>query len=214
MAKPNQPKDIKPKTESEDIPKTKGGLDDGMKGIIINLVTTILICVVFLSVNYLLQSSLLNSKLSKLGQSEHSSSEEIDSAAETDEVQKGFIVDLGDFILNLSDVSPRKFLKVNVALEVSNKPEDTVAETKSSGHGGGHGEEAAPAVNPLETEMAQYKPSIRDAVITTLSSRTSAELATVAGKELAKEQITEAVNNIFAGDRDVLRVSFGQFIIQ
>jgi flagellar FliL protein len=62
--------------------------------------------------------------------------------------------------------------------------------------------------------MAQFKPAIRDAVITTLSSKTSAEVSTVAGKELAKEQIIEAVNSIFAGDREVLRVSFGQFIIQ
>ena len=37
---------------------------------------------------------------------------------------------------------------------------------------------------------------------------------TAAGKELVKEQITEDVNAIFAGQREVLRVSFGQFIIQ
>ena len=62
--------------------------------------------------------------------------------------------------------------------------------------------------------MAQYKPAIRDAIITTLSSKSSAELSTVAGKELAKEQISDAVNGVLAGDRDVLRVSFGDFIIQ
>jgi flagellar basal body-associated protein FliL len=36
----------------------------------------------------------------------------------------------------------------------------------------------------------------------------------LAGKEEAKEQIKEAVNAIFAGEREVLRVSFGNFIIQ
>lgn len=216
MAKPEQPKDIKPKTEGEATPKAaKAGLDDNMKVIIINLVTTILICVLFLSVNYILQSSLLTSKLASMAPPADANAEG-DIAAEGDgeEVQKGFILDLGDFILNLSDVSPRKYLKVNVALEVSTKPEDT-AVAEAPKEGGGHGEgAAAPAENPLETEMAQYKPAIRDAVITTLSSKTSAELATVAGKELAKEQIAEAVNGIFAGERDVIRVSFGQFIIQ
>ncbi|MEI8128890.1 MAG: flagellar basal body-associated FliL family protein [bacterium] len=214
MAKPNQPKDIKPKTEGEDKPKVKIEIDDNMKVIITNLVTTILICILFLSVNYVLQSSLLSSKLSKMAPTdENAPVTEADTSEDTDKVQRGFIVDLGDFILNLSDTSPRKYLKINVALEMSNKPEDAVAEAPAGG-GHGEGEGAAPAVNPLEAEMAQFKPAIRDSVITTLSSKASAELSTVAGKELAKEQITEAVNGIFAGEREVLRVSFGQFIIQ
>ena len=55
---------------------------------------------------------------------------------------------------------------------------------------------------------------MRDAVITNLSSKTAVELSTAAGKELAKEQIMAAVNGILAGQNEVLRVSFGQFIIQ
>lgn len=212
MAKPNQPKDIKPKTEGEEAPKGNIKIDDNMKVIVINLITTVLICVLFLSVNYILQASLLNSKLSKLTPTEDNAANTDETATADEEVQRGFIVDLGDFILNLSDVSPRKYLKVDVALEISNKPEDEIAVAAS---GGGHGGEgAATATSPLETEMAQFKPAMRDSIITTLSSKTSAELSTVAGKELAKEQITEAVNGIFAGDREVLRVSFGQFIIQ
>ena len=86
-----------------------------------------------------------------------------------------------------------------------------------AGGGGGHGHGSAPAIDPLkeiEEEMSQFKPAIRDAVITTLSSKTSNELATVPGKELAKEQIAEAVDAIFNGEREVMRVSFGQFIMQ
>lgn len=220
MAKPEQPKDIKPKTEGEGASKSKAGMDDNMKVIIINLVSTVLICILFLSVNYVLQSSLLTSKLAQMAPPADANAEGDVTAegADGEEVQKGFILDLGDFILNLGDISPRKYLKVNVALEVSNKPEELAAAAEPAkaegGHGGGHGEGAAPAEDPLEAEMAQYKPAIRDAIITTLSSKTSAELATVAGKELAKEQISEAVNGIFAGERDVIRVSFGQFIIQ
>lgn len=218
MAKPNQPKEVKPKTDGDETAaKVKLPVDENMKVIIINLVTTVLICVLFLSVNYVLQSSLLSSKLGKQPTAEDATAADgTDASAEGDgeEVQRGFIVDLGDFILNLSDTAPRKYLKVNVALEVSNKPEDTAAaEAPKGGHGEG-GEGAAAAANPLESEMAQFKPAIRDAVITTLSSKTAEELSTVAGKELAKEQISEAVNGLFAGDREVLRVSFGQFIIQ
>ena len=210
MAKPNPPKDIKPKTEGEEGQKPKIQIDETMKVIVINLVTTVLICILFLSVNYVLQSSLLTSKLSQLATATQPEGESEADAASEGEVEKGIIVDLGDFILNLNDVSPRKYLKANVAIEVSVKPEDSMGAASPEGHGEG----AASAVSPVEAEMAQYKPAIRDAIITTLSSKSSAELSTVAGKELAKEQITEAVNGIFAGDRDVLRVSFGQFIIQ
>lgn len=213
MAKPNQPKDIKPKTEGEDA-APKVGMDANMKVIIINLVTTVLICVLFISVSYVLQASLLTSKLSQLKPAASEDATAADAGATDggggEEAQRGVIVDLGDFILNLSDVSPRKYLKVNVAIEVSQKPEDAApAEAPKK-----EGEGAAAAASPIETEMAQFKPAMRDAIITTLSSKTSAEVSTVAGKELAKEQITEAINGIFAGDREVIRVSFGEFIIQ
>lgn len=220
MGKPDQPKDIKPKAEGESAPKPKVKVDDNMKVIIINLATTILICVLFLSITYVMMSSLLNSKLAQKPAVTTEEGADGEAASDSEggdsDVQKGFIVDLGDFILNLSDVAPRKYLKVNVALEVSSKPEDAAPASpkKKEGHGeGGEGGGAA-AATPLDAEMAQFKPAIRDAVITNLSSKTAAELQTVAGKELAKEQITEAVNGIFAGDREVLRVSFGEFIIQ
>lgn len=215
MGKPEQPKEIKPKAEGE-AAAAKAPLDENMKVIIINLVTTVLICVLFLSITYIMMSSLLSSKLASVkpaaGDATATEATADDGESDQTEVQKGFIVDLGDFVLNLSDVAPRKYLKVNVALEVSNKPEDLVAAEPAKKEG--HGEGAAPAANPLDAEMAQYKPAIRDAVITNLSSKTQAELSTPAGKELAKEQITQAVNAIFAGDREVLRVSFGDFIIQ
>ena len=177
------------------------------------LASIVIMFIVFAGVNYVIMENLISQKMSTLPTAQ----EELDESADEDEVQKGIIVDLGDFILNLCDESQKKYLKVNVALEVTKKdtdfPEQT--ETKGGGHGG-HGEAAAP-VDPMEAiqkEMNQYKPAIRDAVITNLSSKTSSELATAAGKELAKEQITNDINSILGGEREVIRVSFGQFIIQ
>ena len=114
----------------------------------------------------------------------------------------------------MCDENAKKYLKVNVAIEVTKKDTDFAEQepVKSGGHG-----EAAPPADPLaaiQAEMNQFKPAIRDAVITNLSSKTSSELATAAGKELAKEQISNDINSILAGEREVLRVSFGQFIIQ
>lgn len=184
------------------------------KFLIMTLASIVIMFIVFAGVNYIIMENLISQKISALPTSQE---ELADDSGDEDEVQKGIIVDLGDFILNLCDESQKKYLKVNVALEVTKKDTDFPgqAETKGGGHGG-HGEAAAP-VDPMEAiqkEMNQYKPAIRDAVITNLSSKTSSELATAAGKELAKEQITNDINSILGGEREVIRVSFGQFIIQ
>src|SRR5574344_403792 len=156
MAKPNQPKDVKPKTDEG---ASKSPIDGNMKMVVINLATTVLICVLFLSVNYVLQSSLLSSKLSQTMANASNTDENADSNADTgDEVQKGIILDLGDFILNLSDANPRKYLKANVALEVSraaNDP-DMTQEASSKEGGSKEGKEAAPS-DPIAVEMEQYK---------------------------------------------------------
>ena len=195
--------------------RTEGGQQKELtKFLIMTLVSIVIMFIVFAGVNYVIMENLISQKISALPTSQE---ELANDSGDEDEVQKGIIVDLGDFILNLCDESQKKYLKVNVALEVTKKDTDfpEQVETKGGGHGG-HGEAAAP-VDPMEAiqkEMNQYKPAIRDAIITNLSSKTSSELATAAGKELAKEQITNDINSILGGEREVIRVSFGQFIIQ
>ncbi|MBR6127934.1 flagellar basal body-associated FliL family protein [bacterium] len=181
---------------------------------IIMIASMVILLLVFSAVNYVVVKNLVKSIEVTVP-----SDEEVADEGDEDEIEKGIIVDLGDFILNLCDENQRKYLKVNVAIEVSKKDTDFPKEEAAPAKGGhGHGEEApAPAVDPLvaiKAEMDQFKPAIRDAVITNLSSKTSAELSTAAGKELAKEQITNDINSILGGEREVLRVSFGQFIIQ
>ena len=163
-----------------------GQQKDLTKFLIMALASIVIMFIVFAGVNYLIMENLISQKISSITTSQE---ELATDEGDDEEVQKGIIVDLGDFILNLCDESQKKYLKVNVALEVTKKDTDFPQETegKSGGHGG-HGEAAAP-VDPMEAiqkEMNQYKPAIRDAVITNLSSKTSAELATAAGKELAK----------------------------
>ena len=207
MAKPTQAKE--PEVQ---VKETKP--DNGVNQILINVITTTIVCIIFIGVNYFLQSNLLTTHFKSVTatQAEEEASESLDRP------EKGIVLDLGDFTMNLSDIEPRRYLKANVAIEITN-PEPLVAEEpkKESGGHGGHGGHGAPAPDPkaeLVAEMEQYKPAIRDSVITVLTSKTSDELSTTAGKELAKQQIAEAVNGIFDGEREVIRVSFGQFIMQ
>ncbi len=209
MVKPNNEKDLKqPQAEGaakdKDKDKDQGG-NNTSRVLIMNILTTTIICGLFLAGNYFIQDLLLTKKMAATQTEEEQPAEGEENVAE----ERGIIVDLGDFTMNLSDTDSRRYLKVSVALELTKKPEDDQVEKPKGGHG-----EGAPAASPVETEMAQFKPAIRDAIISSLSSKTSAELSTTSGKELAKDEITDSVDSILGGDREVIRVSFGQFIMQ
>ena len=198
--------------EDKDFGKKKGG-NELMTVFILNIVSLLVVSTLLLVGMFFMLSATKEEILNKVNIEAVESEEE-----ESEEIQRGIIVELGDFILNLSDDNARKYLKVNVAVEVSKKESESLEPEPAPAGGGGHGHGSAPApVDPLEAiqkEMNQFKPAIRDAVITNLTSKTSTELSTTAGKELAKEQIADEINSIFAGEREVIRVSFGQFIIQ
>lgn len=203
----NDDMDLKPQ-----VVRNNKGSNEFLKTVTINIISTVLLCIIFTCANFIIQTNLLNSKLASInGVSDDASAMDDE---DTEQVKHGVVVDLGDFVLNLADENQRRYLKTNIALEITQaESEETTTEgTKKEGEHGG--EEAAPAQTGLEKKLAEYKPAIRDAVITNLSSKTAVELSTAAGKELAKEQIMAAVNGILAGQNEVLRVSFGQFIIQ
>ena len=224
MVKPSQPKGIKPKADLPEISVDTG--DSGMAGkklIIVNAVITALICFLFIGSNYFIVNNVISSNVSKIALNSGSAVENGEENAEEAAPERGIILDLGEFILNLSDPNSKRYLKVNVALELSRAASDPSSEkghggggSSISGHGGG-GNAGAAKVDPLaliQAEMEQYKPAIRDAIISVLSSKTAEELASLSGKELAKEQIKAAVDPLFGGEREVMRVSFGTFIIQ
>ena len=173
-------------------------------------VVVIFILIVSMFVMYVSLESSIDKKIAKL----LPDAEQSEDGEGEDGLQEGVLLDLGDFILNLADTTGRRYLKVGVAIELSKTAEETsgpAAPAKASGHG------ESSSIDPnaaIMSEMERYKPAIRDAVISILSNKTSDELSSPTGKEIAKEEILEMVNNIFEGHREVMRVSFGQFIIQ
>ena len=176
-------------------------------------VVVIVFVVISMIVMYALLDSSIDKKLSKYAPEQES----VEGEEESDAPQQGILLDLGDFILNLADTTGRRYLKVGVAMELSKTEEEIKSAAAPAGKSGGHGHGEAAPVDPNEAiiaEMERYKPAIRDAVISVLSNKTSEELSSPTGKEIAKEEILETVNNIFDGQREVMRVSFGQFIIQ
>lgn len=205
MAKPVENKDNKQKQDAK-----KLELSPNIIMIINNAVIIVVIIISMITMYVLLENS-FNKKLSKL--LPENEQEEVEE--EEDVKQEGVLLDLGEFILNLADPNHRRYIKVGIAMELSKTQEEIEASQQPQKPKGGHGEAAPVDENAaIITEMERFKPAIRDAIISVLSSKTSDELSTPTGKEIAKEEILEMVNGIFGGQREVLRVSFGQFIIQ
>ena len=218
MAKPTSGKDLKPK--DEEIKTAKEGKQISTNMLL--MVNTLILIVFFVIMTFIGSSivkSTVKSEIAKVHPSEELIAED---GSEVTQEEKGILLDLGDFILNLADPATRRYLKVNVAIELTKTLEEVEAANaaaNAAAHGGGgHGGHGAPApVDPMAAviaEMEQYKPAIRDAVISVLSSKTSDELSTPTGKEIAKEEIQDMVSAVFNGSREVLRVNFAQFIIQ
>lgn len=210
MAKPVNEKDKGNKPETEINTKTM---------MIITTIIMIIVVIICMLVMYILLDSSFSKKISKIAPVTQEQEEDEEDEEETTKNQEGVLLDLGDFIMNLADTNSKKYIKVEVALELSKTQQEieTQLNQEKQASSGGHGHSEEVKIDPnaaIMTEMERYKPVIRDAVISALSNKTSDELSTPIGKELAKDEITEAVNGIFNNRRKVQRVSFGQFIIQ
>lgn len=213
MANPTKPKDVKPKTDEEENKKPEGEkikLNINFANVLTNVGITCIVCLCFLVANYFMMQGIQSNSVA---QNQQAVEEAEGEGAEEEIQERGIILDLGEFILNLSDANAKKYLKVSVAIELT-KTNNDMALLNKKPEGGGHGEAPVDPMKAIENEMEQYRPSVRDAIISVLSSKTSEELFTVPGKELSKEQIKEAIDAIFAGEREVIRVSFGNFLIQ
>lgn len=104
-------------------------------------------------------------------------------------VEKGTIVDLDEFLVNLNDEGSDHFLKVTLALEF----------TKKSGK----------TTESLKDDTAR----VRDAVLDALSTKSRADVSSIGGKDKLKQEIKDSVNKEL-GDKEVLNVYYVNFVTQ
>jgi len=97
------------------------------------------------------------------------------------------VVPLPSLMVNLSDASEDRYLKVGMEVEVS-VPE---------------------AVAEIQSQTAR----IRDSLIILLSSKTHAELASAEGKMQLKNEVASRLNQILGTPR-VVRIYFTEFVVQ
>jgi flagellar basal body-associated protein FliL len=107
-------------------------------------------------------------------------------------------------VVNLTDKAASKYLKISLSLEFI----DTKLKDPPKG--------AAVLVQQTDFagEMSPYSAIIDDALGTTLSARSSADLITPAGKEQLKSDLIANVNHALHDEEKVVNVYFTSFIIQ
>jgi flagellar protein FliL len=101
--------------------------------------------------------------------------------------EEGSIKQLDAFIVNLSDESGDRYLKVVMQLEM-NKTE-------------------------LEAEIVNKMPQIRDEILMLLSNKSFDDVGTMAGKRMLKREIINGVNKYLTTGQ-VVQVYFSEFVVQ
>ncbi len=116
-------------------------------------------------------------------------------------------VTMDTVIVNLSENA--SFLKTKMTLEYD--PE-ILASAAAGAAEGGHGEGKSSSLPP---GLAEKEAMIRDSIIRVLSAKTAGEVLSVEGKEQAKEELIEAINEAVGLDEGpIASIYFNEFIIQ
>ena len=111
---------------------------------------------------------------------------------------------LKEQVVNLSDKGSTKYLKAAVTLEfIDSKLKDPP-----------QGAAVTQQQTEFAADMTPYSAIIQDALVNTLSSKTSGDLLKSDGKDQLKTDLMNNVNHALHDDEQVVNVYFTSFIIQ
>ena len=121
MANPTKPKEAKPRVEGEDLEGAKkpaqGVVAKESNPLVTGIIIAVIVAVGMSAVNYFMMKQMVANISNKIGNISVASEEgEGEDASDEPTVERGVILDLGDFILNLADKDAKHFLKLNVAV--------------------------------------------------------------------------------------------------
>jgi flagellar FliL protein len=112
--------------------------------------------------------------------------------------------DTGTKIINLAEPTGRRYIRVNIVLEIYPTNPDYV----NMGH-----EEQQHYLEEFNQEVEESLPIINDSLISELSSKTFEEVYTAEGKEIIREEIVTLLNEKLP-DHHIMNVYFTEFVVQ
>ncbi|MBT6842319.1 MAG: hypothetical protein HOA17_00805 [Candidatus Melainabacteria bacterium] len=113
---------------------------------------------------------------------------------------------LGDFVVNLADVSGSRFLKISITAKLYSEDFE--------GYGELEGEEKHAYHLRIEEDLHGSMPAIKDAVITTLSRKSSEEVIGYESKLALKVELKDHLNEVMHGEFKIYDIYFTDFIVQ
>lgn len=116
------------------------------------------------------------------------------------------ITPLGDFVVNLADVSGSRFLKISITAKLYSEDFEEYSKLE--------GEEKHAYHLRIEEELQPMMPAIKDVVITSLSRKKSDEVVGYENKIALKAELKEQLSHVMHGEFKVYDIYFTDFIVQ
>jgi flagellar FliL protein len=107
-------------------------------------------------------------------------------------------------VVNLAEPGGFRYLQAAIVLEFYPNQDDYYQLSE---------EERTVAEEQFQVAMDAHRPVLDDIVMTTLSSKTFSDIATIAGKDTLKQELTAAINEAL-GYPAVAHVYFTEFVVQ
>ncbi|MCE2928781.1 MAG: flagellar basal body-associated FliL family protein [Candidatus Caenarcaniphilales bacterium] len=116
------------------------------------------------------------------------------------------VMPIGDFVVNLADVSGSRFLKLSMTAKLYSENFEEYAHLEAEKKEAYH--------KQIEEEVGHNMAAIKDTVITTLSRKTSEEVVGYENKIALKEELKEQLNKVMHGEFKIYDIYFTDFIVQ
>ena len=113
---------------------------------------------------------------------------------------------IGDFVVNLSDLSGSRFLKVSITAKLYSEDFEEFASLSPEEQ---HGYDAR-----IEHDLHPSTPAIKDVIITTLSRKKAEEVIGFENKLALKMELKENLNHVMHGEFKIYDLYFTDFIVQ
>ncbi len=117
---------------------------------------------------------------------------------------EGIMIDTGTKIVNLADLSGKKFIKIKIVIEVapSNAEYNSLPE-----------EEKTAYITEFTNEITNKLPLIEDAIITHISTKTYDQIFTSDGKEGLRQELSSLITQRLP-EYHILSVLFTEFVVE
>lgn len=119
--------------------------------------------------------------------------------------EPGPMVELGEFIVNLGNVSERRFLRTAMTAAFTTSDKRYVE---------GNENRKAAWLTDLRAELKSKEPVFKDVIVTGLSRKTAEQLGSPRGKEEMKAELITRLNQYLSPETHIQDIYLTEFIIQ